>query len=142
MPPRRTLALLITVIVGGCSSSSSPTMTPPVDAPRPPVDAAPRIDAPPATVMTVTCPATPDAMVTSSNSNDSSYTPKTTTINVGQVVQFVMSSSHNVAPSPAGMTDTGLMVGFGGTACLMFTKAGTFDFYCTTHSFTGTVVVH
>ena len=133
------LALLIPLAAYGCSSSTGTTVTPDA-APR--IDAGPRPDAAPATVMKVACPSAPDAMVTSSNINNSSYTPRMTTINVGQVVQFVMSSAHNVAPSLAGMTDSGLVVDFGETACLMFTKAGTFDFYCTVHEFTGTVVVN
>jgi plastocyanin len=139
MPAHRLLALLIPLAAYGCSSSTGTTGTPDA-APR--IDAGPRPDAAPATVMKVACPSTPDAMVTSSNLNSSSYTPRMTTINVGQIVQFVMASAHNVAPSLAGMTDSGLVVDFGETACLMFTKAGTFDFYCTVHDFTGTVVVH
>jgi plastocyanin len=126
MPGRSLLALLITLAAHGCSSSSSSTP-----------------DAPPAvaTVMAVTCPATPDATIMSSDSNLSSYMPGSVSISVGQIVKFTMSSSHNVAPSLTATTDSGLNVGFGATACLKFTKPGTFGFFCTVHSFTGTVTV-
>jgi plastocyanin len=125
MPGRSLLALLITLAAYGCSSSSS---TP---------------DAPPAvaTVMAVTCPANPDASIMSSDLNSTSYIPGSVSIGVGQIVKFTMSPAHNVAPSLTGTTDTGLNVGFGATACLKFTKAGTFGFYCTVHLFTGTAVV-
>ena len=126
MPGRSLLALLITLAAYGCSSSSSSTP-----------------DAPPAvaTVMMVACPATPDATIMSSDSNFSSYTPGSVSISVGQIVKFTMSPSHNVAPSQTASTDSGLNVGFGATACLKFTKAGTFGFFCTVHLFTGTVTV-
>jgi plastocyanin len=52
-----------------------------------------------------------------------------------------MASTHNVAPNTTKVTDPGLSVDFGGTKCLMFTKAGTYSFLCTAHSFTGTIVV-
>jgi plastocyanin len=136
MLARKSVVLLVSLVA--CGGSGSPGNS---DAPAR-IDAA--IDAPPApaTVMAVACPATPDAMVTSSNSNDASYTPSTTTITVGQIVKFVMSSSHNAQPLPGAMSDSGLAVNFGQTACLNFTKAGTFNFYCTVHTFQGVVVVN
>lgn len=91
-------------------------------------------------VVTVTCPTTPDAMVTSSNTA-SSYTPASQTVPVNAVVKFVMPSAHNAAPNTLTTTDPGLSVGFGETKCLKFTQAGTFGFFCTAHSFTGTITV-
>src|SRR5689334_1783816 len=96
-------------------------------------------DAAPATVLGVTCPATPAATVTTDNATFS-YAPASVTITQGQVVKFTMSSFHNVAPAAA-MSDAGLSVGFGMEKCLMFTKAGTFKFKCDPHAFVGTVVV-
>lgn len=96
-------------------------------------------DAPAATVVEVNpCPATPDATVITQNFD---YSPKMTTISQGQVVQFMLESSHDVAPLPP-MTDSGLRVGFGQTKCLRFTQAGTFNFKCTPHSFTGSIIVN
>src|SRR5512142_3169695 len=103
----------------------------------------PAVDAPMQSsnkVVAVTCPTTADGMVTSSNTA-SSYTPATQTVPVNAVVKFVMPSAHNVAPNTLTTTDPGLSVGFGETKCLKFTQAGTFGFFCTAHSFTGTITV-
>ena len=124
---RASLALLFTL--AACSDSSS---TP---------DAASQSDAAAATVTTVTCPATPAATVTATDGIDTTFSPKMTSITVGQVVKFTMPSTHNVVPNPPSMTDPGLMVNFNETKCLMFTKAGTFSFKCGPHSFAGTVTV-
>ncbi len=52
-----------------------------------------------------------------------------------------MHSEHNVVPNTTGMTDAGLMVNLNETKCLMFTKAGTFNFKCGIHGFEGAVTV-
>jgi plastocyanin len=91
-------------------------------------------------VETVTCPANPDAIVASTNGNDSSYSVTNTTITVGQIVQFQMASTHNVFPNTG--QDPGLHVGFGATLCKKFTVAGTYTFKCTAHLFMGTVTVN
>jgi plastocyanin len=82
----------------------------------------------------VTCPATPDATITTSGL---AYSPAATSITVGQTVQFVMPASHNV--SGTGANATSLMVDFGATGCFKFTAAGTFNFKCTMHGFTGSI---
>jgi plastocyanin len=92
-------------------------------------------------VVTVTCPATPDAMVTVT-SGGGAYMPMATTIAVNGVVKFVMTATHDAKPNTLTTTDPGLSVGFGETKCLKFTQAGTFGFYCTNHSFAGTVTVN
>jgi plastocyanin len=94
-----------------------------------------------ATVMSVTCPGTPNATVMTVNTTDA-YMPMATTIPVGGVVKFMMSSLHNVEPNPiAATTDPGTRVGYGETKCLKFTAAGTYGIYCATHSFAGTITV-
>jgi len=93
-----------------------------------------------ASVVMVTCPATPAATVTTSDVSFV-YTPADTVITQGQVVKFTMSGTHNVAPTP-GMSDPGLAVGFGEEKCLMFTQTGTFKFFCTPHGFGGMVTVN
>jgi plastocyanin len=70
------------------------------------------------------------------------FTPMSTTITVGQVVKFQMESSHDVGPDSSTTTDGGLNVGFGATACLKFSKAGTFGFICTAHNFKGSITVN
>lgn len=105
-------------------------------------DAAPAIDAPAATVQSVTCPAAPDATVMTSGS---SYSPMMTTISQGQVVKFVMPADHNVVrghtPADSAISDPGVSVGFSETKCLMFTQPGTYGFHCGPHMFNGTVIV-
>lgn len=94
-----------------------------------------------AKVMTVTCPATPDATVTTVNTTDA-FMPMNTTISVGGTVKFVMSTMHNVEPNPiAAMSDPGTRVDYGETKCLKFSAAGTYGIYCATHSFAGTITV-
>jgi plastocyanin len=106
------------------------------------VDAAVSIDAPPSTIQAVTCPATPAATVMTSGFM---YSPMTTTITQGQVVQFVMPADHNVvpghSPSDSTLADTAVNVNFGETKCLMFTQTGSYGFHCGPHHFNGTIVV-
>ncbi|HSN30707.1 MAG TPA: plastocyanin/azurin family copper-binding protein [Kofleriaceae bacterium] len=94
------------------------------------------------TVQMVTCPATPAATVTTSGFM---YSPVTTTITQGQIVQFMPASEHDVepghTPTDATIADPGLSVGFGATKCLMFTQAGMYGFHCGPHHFNGTIVV-
>lgn len=105
------------------------------------VDAPKSIDAAVTTVVAVDpCPATPAATFTESDSSFM-FMPTSATINVGQVVKFVTSSTHNVVPVASEPSDPGLMVGFNQTKCLMFTQAGTFNFACGPHQFKGTVIV-
>src|SRR5262245_55222557 len=96
-----TLALLIALAAcGGSTSNTGPTTdapsSPPGDAPR--SDAAVNPDAMrpdaaidaaiTATVVAVTCPATPAAAITANDNNDTTYMPSSVTISVGQIVKF------------------------------------------------------
>ena len=91
-------------------------------------------------VVTVTCPGTPDAMVGISTGG-TAYNPMMTTVPVNAVVKFVMTATHDAKPNTLTTTDPGLTVGFGETKCLKFTATGTFGFFCTAHSFAGTITV-
>jgi plastocyanin len=119
--------------LAACGSSDTKT----ADAPM-------SIDSPgmASTVQAVTCPATPAATVMTAGF---AYSPMTTTISQGQIVQFVMPSSHNVVPghvpTDSTIADSGLSVNFSETKCFMFTQAGMFGFHCGPHQFNGTIVV-
>ncbi|HUS27048.1 MAG TPA: plastocyanin/azurin family copper-binding protein [Kofleriaceae bacterium] len=91
-------------------------------------------------VQTVTCPTTADATVMTTAAVDA-YMPATQTVPKNAVVKFVMASTHDVAPNTIGTSDPGLVVGFGATKCLKFTETGTFGFFCSAHSFAGTITV-
>jgi len=106
-----------------------------------PSDASQNSDAQTATVMEVTCVGGEQPIMTMNQVN--AYMPASLTISVGQAVQFINSSNHNVTPA-ATMSDPGLSVGFGGMKCLKFTKAGTFRFKCAVagHNFSGMVTVN
>lgn len=91
-------------------------------------------------VVEVTCPTTADGMVTVS-AGGGAYVPMSQTVPVMAVVKFVMTPTHNAAPNTQTTTDPGLNVGFGATKCLKFTATGTFGFFCSTHSFAGTITV-
>ena len=91
-------------------------------------------------VQTVTCPTTADAMVTV-NAGGSAYVPMTQTVAVNAIVKFVMTPTHDAKPNTLTTTDPGIVVDFGATKCLKFTQAGTYGFFCTAHSFAGTITV-
>ena|SRR5689334_2086086 len=91
-------------------------------------------------VVAVTCPTTADATVTIAQSG-TAYMPMATTVPVNAVVKFVMTSTHDAKPNTLTTTDPGLTVNFGETKCLKFTATGTFGFFCSAHSFAGTVTV-
>ncbi len=102
---------------------------------------APALDAPGATVMMVTCPATPALTIGTGPGN--AYNPTTGTIAVGDIVRFQLGGSHNVVPHPTMPSDPGLRLGFGANACLQFTVAGAFTFQCQPHApgMRGTITV-
>ena len=77
--------VLCALVVAACGGSDEKT----IDA------AAGQQDAPAATVQMVACPATPAATVMTSGFM---FSPMTTTITQGQIVQFVMPSDHDVVP--------------------------------------------
>lgn len=91
-------------------------------------------------VVEVTCPATADAMVTV-NAGGTAFVPMTQTVPVMAVVKFVMTPTHDTKPNTLTTTDPGITVGFGQTKCLKFTATGTFGFFCSAHSFAGTITV-
>jgi len=105
------------------------------------VDAPKSIDAAPPTVVGVTCPATPAGTIITTDAVFM-YQPTSVSINVGQVVKFTMSATHNVVPDTTDSSDSGLNVDFSATKCLMFTSPGTFHFHCAPHSFEGSVTVN
>lgn len=122
------LAMLITF--AACGGSDNPANP----------DAA--VDGAGPSVRTITCP--PGQMptvTTTDNTMSAIYMPISTTISVGGIVKFMMPSMHDVAPNPLRTTDSGLVVDYGKTACLEFSKAGTFSFRCVAHGFVGTIVV-
>jgi plastocyanin len=128
----RSTLFAFAIVIGACGGDSNTA-----DAPR-------GIDAAPSTAVMVTCPASPAATITTSDTAFA-YTPSSATITQGQVVKFTMSSSHNVTPghSPVdtAKADSGLSVTFSATKCLMFTATGTFGFHCGPHLFNGTITV-
>lgn len=103
------------------------------------MDARP-VDATVAKVFEVGCPATPAATVTTTNTVDA-YSPMASTVSVGGIVKFALSSSHNAAPNTLTTSDPALTVDFGATKCLKFNATGTYGFFCTVHGFAGTITV-
>jgi plastocyanin len=123
---------VVLALVAACGGDDGGSVT---------TDAPPMADAPSTNkVVTVTCPGTPDAMVGIS-AGGLAYDPMTQTVPVNAVVKFVMTATHDAKPNTLTTNDPGLTVGFGETKCLKFTAAGTFGFYCTAHSFVGSITV-
>lgn len=139
----RQLAIVLLVLLVACGDDGGGS--PPIDAKvadarvvdGPGIDSPPPIDAP-ATVLAVSCPNGQLPLVTAPGHF---YMPMTTTISVGEVVEFRMPAEHNVVPHPVLSTDPGMRVGFSQTVCLQFSTAGTFNFQCSPHGFEGSVVV-
>ena len=94
----------------------------------------PPIDAPPSSVMGVSCSgATIAAEVTTVGF---AFDPAATTVPAGSVVRFTMPATHNA------VSDDGLFrADFGTASCFRFTAAGTFGYHCEPHLFTGTITV-
>jgi plastocyanin len=88
------------------------------------------------TIQTVSCTGITPAATVSTTATSTAYSQPSTTITMGQVVQFTMASAHNVSS-----TTPGLAVDFGQTKCLQFTATGMFHFMCSVHGFTGTITV-
>lgn len=101
---------------------------------------APSDDAQSATVVEVTCDGSEVATVVTQAA--SKFDPMSTSIAVNDVVKFEMDPSHDVAPHLSLPSDPGIRVDFGETKCLRFTQAGTFNFFCTSHGFAGSVTVN
>jgi plastocyanin len=119
---RLALILVVAAACGG-SSSSNPA------------------DAPPASpVKTVPCAgATVAQTVTVVSTPQFAFSPMTLTIHVNDVVHFQTGSLHPVASGAQGHPDGKFSTT--GDACLQFTQAGTFPFFCNVHGFPGTVTV-
>lgn len=115
------------------------------EAPSGPADAKVMSDAADmSSVMEVTCPATVPLTVTADSSEAATmfmYAPSAAAIPVGSIVKFMMPNVHDVGPNSQRPGDPALKVGLGATKCFKFTKAGTFNFLCTRHSFVGSVTV-
>jgi plastocyanin len=126
----RLVSCVSLVVLAACGGSDDPAG---VDAPGGNVDAAA-----PSVVEVSPCAGESATVITDGTFK---YSPMATTITLDQIVKFDMDPSHDVAPNGA-MSDPGLRVGFGATKCLRFTKAGTFNFKCTPHGFTGSVTVN
>lgn len=120
-------ALLALLVLTACDNGGSSATA----------DAAP--DAPVTPVLALEdCPATTAASITDSAT---AFIPKDSTITVGQVAKFVITSEHFVIPNTLTTTDPALMVDRGETKCFQFNKPGTYGFLCGVHSFTGTITV-
>jgi len=90
--------------------------------------------------ITVVTPCAGESATVMATNASNSYMPAATTISVGQIVKFEMPSFHNVVPKTTA-DDPGLMVNFNETKCLQFDAAGTYNFKCQPHGFTGTITV-
>ncbi len=119
---------LLLLLTAACTTGENPTVT---------IDAAP--DSPPVAVVALaSCPSTVASTVTDT---PTMFVPVTSTISIGQVVKFVITSEHFVIPNPLKTTDDALMVSRGQTKCFQFNVAGDYNFLCGVHSFPGNIIV-
>ena len=128
---RRVSIVLSGVLLSACGGGT--------DDPAGASDAPASVDAAPASVVEVT-PCTGET-ATVESTGGFRFSPSAVTITTNQIVKFINRADHDVAPTSAS-TDSGLRVGFGATKCLRFTKAGTFNYKCTPHGFTGSITVN
>ncbi len=127
---RKSLLFGIVALVAACGDDDGSATGP---------DAAPGIDAasPVAMVSTVSCAGVTPAVTVATTGF--AFTPRSSTITVGQIVKFTMPADHD-AKSTA--TPALWHAMFSGDTCVKFDSAGTFEFLCVPHRFTGTIVVN
>jgi plastocyanin len=94
------------------------------------------------TVTTVSCTGATVASTVTTDDATMKYTISNASITAGSIVHFTTSVTHDVNPSTGVHSDPGLKVGFSGDACLKFSTAGSFSFYCSRHGFTGMLTVN
>jgi plastocyanin len=121
--------LVLAFVLGACGGGGDDDDNPPVDSPV--VQSS----------IQAVDPCTGESATVTTDDATFSYMPAATTISQGQIVKFVTSQTHDVAPKTSA-DDPGLKVNFNQTKCLRFTEAGTFNFKCTPHGFTGTITVN
>ena len=91
-------------------------------------------DASAADVQSVSC--TGATIAATFTTDGFAYSPTNSTISVGEIVQFMPMTGHDV------VSDDGLFsVPLAGNGCFQFNTAGTYQFRCTPHQFTGQVIV-
>jgi plastocyanin len=137
----RALALILVVLVAcGGDDGNEPTF----DAP-PVVDAPGASDARPdgaaSSVMVISCAGvTPDATI---GTNGLAFSPSGVTITAGQVVRFTPTGLHNMTAGAPGSPSGEFATQTSQEACLRFTAAGSFPFFCSVHpQMEGTVTVN
>jgi plastocyanin len=128
--PRLALAaslLLLTCAATSCGASSD----------EGPADAA-RVDAPsgPAAVA-VRCPGTVAGEIDAINPNADNYIPRSRTIRAGQVIRFNTVGEHS-ARSRANLFEVNER---SDTPCVQFNVPGTYEFFCLSHGFIGSIIV-
>jgi plastocyanin len=96
-------------------------------------------DAPPSAVMSVTCPGSPAATITTTGVGAGAmFSPMSATVPVGGIVRFMPGSGHDVQSTGS----SAFGVGLAGNGCFQFNAAGTYPFRCSPHGFTGSIVVN
>jgi hypothetical protein len=116
---------------------AAPDAPPLPDAPPAP-DAAP--DAPPPPVEIVLCPVAVAATITTTSS---AYVPPSTTINAGETIEFNPGGApHDMVSGTVASPDGLFATPTGDTVCLQFNVAGTYPFFCSVHTFTGSITVN
>jgi plastocyanin len=92
-------------------------------------------------VSVVQCPGNPDLTIGINGGGDA-FMPNTGTIPVNGVVEFDPNgTSHNMVSGTLPNGDGQFGTPTGQVTCLRFTVAGTYPFFCSLHSFTGTLTV-
>lgn len=128
------------------AAADAPAVDAAIDAPTidAPTDAAATIDAA-SSVQIISCTGiTPDATITTSGL---AFSPANVTITASQVIKFTPVGSHDMTSGTGGASPVpdGIFATTNGQeACLRFTAAGSFPYYCSFHpqQMTGTVTVN
>jgi plastocyanin len=111
------------------------------DAPDAAIDATPPPDAM-TSVREVACTGNPAATIGISTGGDA-FMPAAVIINANDVIRFDPAGTlHDMTSGTGGLPDGEFATTTSQVACLRFTQAGTFAFYCSIHGFTGTVTVN
>jgi plastocyanin len=132
--------LFVVALAAACSDDGG--NPPPIDvASQPPADADNTPDAEPGPVSVTSCAGlTPAATIATAGF---AFSPADVTINAGEVVRFMPAGPHNMTSGAPGAPDGTFATNTSQEACLTFSVAGSFPFFCSVHpTMLGSVTVN
>ncbi len=125
------------------ATADAPVDAPGIDAPTDAIGIDAPVDAP-SSVQMISCIGANPAQTITITGVPSAFTPSSVTITANQVIRFDPAGTfHNMTSGTPPSNANGIFATPNSQeACLRFTQAGTFAYYCSIHLFTGTITVN